>query len=203
MIVTRRSDGVGRIDTVGAGVWSSFTPDGRDVVYTEIHGPQWNLVRAPVDRSSSPVMLIAGQERAGLGRVSPDGRFIAYASDETGHWEIYVAPYPGGQNHWQVSNEGGSIPRWSPKGDRLYFANGLDLYEVAFEVHEGTPRMSVPTRVLTRPQVNGSNFGLDAFFEVSPDGNRFLSVRSANQRHEAAALEVVQNWMAEFRGAAK
>ena len=163
-----------------------FAPDGT-LLFTEI-GPRtgrdlWTL--SP-DGKPSPFRVTSANEYAA--QVSPDARWIAYASDESGRPEIYVASYPGGEHRYPVSTAGGARPMWSPDGKDLFFVTGDAFVSVAFQP-DGT--VSAPRRLTDR-----SNFLInDRFqsFSVSPDGKRILMI----QRDPGSAprqLNVILNW---------
>ncbi len=139
-----------------------------------------------------PLVQSPFPERAA--QVSPDGRWVAYSSLQTGRNEVYVTPFPGGGARWQVSGEGATQPRWSPDGRQLYFVSGEgDLTAAAvdgsgsrFEVKDVTPLFRVNL-------FGGPRFGLHSY-AVSPDGKRFL----VNDAGEAgvARVALVTNWTA-------
>ncbi len=99
----------------------SWAPGGGEILctYQSANGG-YKLVLAPVD--GGPFRFLqTGSGDSSNGQFSPDGKWIAYASNETGAWEIYVTTYPAGTGKWQVSLGGGSEPRWSPEGKVLFF----------------------------------------------------------------------------------
>jgi len=161
-----------------------FSPDGKLLVYVEqapaAGGDIWML---QTDRTGQPQPLVKTRFNERVPLVSPDGRWLAYASDETGRTEIYVQPFPGPGPKQQVSDGrgvdlasplGGSEPdravRWSSNGRELFYWNGDRLMSVP--VAAGREFSSGPPRVVfALTQV------LDA--DVAPDGRRFLVVREA------------------------
>jgi eukaryotic-like serine/threonine-protein kinase len=129
-------------------------------------------------------------------RFSPDGRWLAYVSDESGRFEIYVQPYPGPGGKWQISTEGGTEPVWNPNGGELFYRSGERMMAVAIATQPsftaGKPRMLfkgqyVPT-VTTPPN-----------YDVSPDGQRFLMLKSSEEEQKATQIVVVQNWFEELK----
>ena len=165
-----------------------FAPDGT-LLFTEI-GPRtgrdlWTL--SP-DGKPSPFRVTSANEYAA--QFSPDARWIAYASDESGRPEIYVASYPGGEHRVPVSTGGGARPMWSPDGKDLFFVAGDAIVSVGFQP-DGT--VTAPRRLTDR-----SLFLInDRFqsFSVSPDGKRILMI----QRDPGSAprqLNVILNWTA-------
>ncbi|HVL65987.1 MAG TPA: protein kinase [Vicinamibacterales bacterium] len=118
--------------------------------------------------------------------VSPDGRFIAYASDETGTSEVFVRRFPDGGGRQQVSFGGGRFPAWNPRGGELFYMEGATLMAVPIGEQIGTPRPLFPLDVR----------GAEARIYHPSAGNRFIVVRTV--RPAQNGVTVVQNWFAEF-----
>jgi serine/threonine-protein kinase len=121
---------------------------------------------------------------------------VAYGSNESGRYEVYVRPFPSGAGQWQVSVDGGGYPRWSPKGDKLWFrAFGNQLMEV--DVTSGaTVSVSEPRAVF-----NGDPVSVDLTlgYAVVGNGERFIAARRvADPDGSMPSITVVQNWFAEF-----
>jgi Tol biopolymer transport system component len=101
-------------ELAGNNVPGSWTPDGKVLTFMEINPNTGYDVYMLKDGKPQPFVSTAALETAP--RFSPDGRFVAYASDESGRLEVYVRPYPGPGGKWQISTEGGGEPVWNPKG---------------------------------------------------------------------------------------
>ncbi len=200
-VLVAPSDGSGRADTLAtSAALPYFTPDGRDVLYTGFreNGVFWDVMRVPRDRSSPPATLIRGNPRAIDGHVSPDGSLLAYQSSESGRYEVYLTRYPSLEGRWQASNAGGQWPRWSARGDRLYFSRGNDV--MVLEVGAGaSPVLGNPGLVVTRPPAGVLPFGFDMMFAVSADGRRIVTARSHETGRQRPRLAIVQSWAEEFR----
>jgi serine/threonine-protein kinase len=129
--------------------------------------------------------------------VSPDGRWLAYSSDESGTAEVYVRPFPDAATaRWQVSSSGGTNPVWSRDSRELFYTSGHgEMASVPIKpgptFNPGEPRPLFPVGPFT---VNG-NAGV---FDVSPDGKRFLMIRPVAGLGETE-LVVVQNWFQELK----
>jgi Tol biopolymer transport system component len=107
--------------------------------------------------------------------ISPDGRWIAYASDVSGRYEIYVRPYPQVDDGlWQVSTDGGGLPRWAPSGGELFYAT-QDFRMVAVPVESGETLTLGEARALF--QLEPAAYTLANAFDVSADGDRFLMIK--------------------------
>jgi hypothetical protein len=126
---------------------------------------------------------------------SPDGRHIAYSSNESGHDEIYVQPFPDLDTRTQVSNEGGVEPVWSTDGKTLYFRRGRALYAAGVRT---APHVSAarPVKLLEGLIVDGPD-GLPSY-DVSPDGQRFVGFRSAAGQDQVE-VKLILNWTEELR----
>jgi Tol biopolymer transport system component/predicted Ser/Thr protein kinase len=102
----------------------SWSPDGQMLAFVEINPTTgydiWVLRMS--DRKAQPFLRTPFTE--GAPRFSPDGRWLAYVSDESGRFEIYVQPYPGPGGKWQISTEGGTEPMWNPNGRELFYRSG-------------------------------------------------------------------------------
>lgn len=130
----------------------------------------------------------AGEAQA---RFSPDDRYVAYASDETGRPEVYIRDFPGGQKRLQVSTNGGSSPRWRRDGRELFFADGARL--MAASVAPGSSlKVGTPALLFEKRSVGFLQF------DAAANGKRFIILeRPAPER--PLSVHVVQNWFEEFR----
>jgi Tol biopolymer transport system component len=153
-----------------------------------------DIYHMPLDGSAEPQAILSGPHAESQPALSPDGRWLAYTSDETGYPRVYLTRFPSGQGKWQVLDQECNSPRWSPDGTRLYFVGPeVGVYEV---------EINAETRVLlTTPRkvVDGPKQGIDPFVgvDVTADGERLIVVTSARGPHRQA-IGVVENWYAEF-----
>ena len=117
-------------------------------------------------------------------RFSPDGRWIAYASTESGAFEVYLVPYPldRGPSRQQVSNGGGSIPQWAPDGRTIYYGTGDQIMRVRMNPQSGEIGNPELLRKI-RPALD---------YKVAPDG-RFL-IERIDRSAESHSMKVVLNW---------
>ena len=139
--------------------------------------------------------MIATPFREWEPRFSPDGRWIAYSSNDSGRREIYVQPYPGLGGKWQVSNAGGRDPEWRRDGKELYFVspNGsLMAVEVVAgaSLELGSPK-ALFSGFVADPTQTGHNYS------VSPDGQRFL-VKKQVRACPLPSTTVFMNWRSAF-----
>jgi len=211
-----RSDGTGQPERIleatpgfAQGTWS---PDGSTLVLrTAVLGTQGgrpggrDLMRFRPGSDSAAVPILATAEYAEFDpKVSPNGRWLAYASNETGRDEIFVRPFPDVEaGKFQVSTNGGFAPLWSKAAPELFYVDGAgDLVVARFDERTGFRVMSTE-RLFTLPsevfQAGGSNW-----IDVAPDGQRFLVGRTLNTGADAdeenqARLVLVQNFVEELR----
>jgi Tol biopolymer transport system component len=130
-------------------------------------------------------------------RLSPDGRWLAYISDESGRYEIYVQPYPGPGGKWQISTEGGMEPVWNPNGRELFYRSGGKMMAVDIATQPGfaagKPRMLFEGQYVPTPATLPN-------YDVSTDGQRFLMVKPNEQAQSAPTqINVVLNWFEELK----
>ncbi len=200
------ADGSGEPVELGPGISAAPSPDGRFLIYSLYAGESqdWDLWYRRLDETGLPVgepEMFLDTPAVTVGpQISPDGRFAAYFSDDTGQHEIYLKPFPGGSGKWQISVDGGHWPHWKPDGTELYYVSGNDIMAVSVEL-DPVVRLGTPVRLFTRPdQINAMSFGWPDNFEVTPDGERFLiAVRpEGHDDTEERGLVVVQNWFSEI-----
>ena len=130
-------------------------------------------------------------------QFSPDGRWMAYASNETGRMEIYVSPFPSGSGKWQVSTGGGEEPRWRQDGKELFYLSPEGKM-MAAEVKTGASFEAGSPVALFQTHRRQPISALDFFsYDVSGDGQRFLIATKVDEAN-AAPLSVLLNWASEM-----
>lgn len=154
-----------------------FTPDNRSLVVRTVGGPGvrdiWLMRR---DSGSALVPLVQTPANDVSPSLSPDGRWMAYGSNESGRPEVYVRSFPGMGVRYQVSVDGGSEPVWSPRGNELFYRAGADF--IAALVRTGTSFEVVRrTKLFSNPEY-GDLDGTYQDYDVSPDGQQFVMVRT-------------------------
>jgi len=177
----------------------AFTPDGQQLLYTESRSDRDQGIGVLDLRDRRQKTVIDDPSCAELRpALSPDGRWLAYQSNESGEFEVYLRPFPrvdGGK--WQASSGGGRSPQWGPGGRELFFFEGETLVRVPITGSQ-QPVVGSPERLFT-----ATLFGerLGPVYAVSPDGRRFLVIRDNPQRDRVAErrqLLLVQNWVTEL-----
>lgn len=205
-----------------------WSRDGRFILYQVSAGPKtgWDLWALPLtgDRKLPPsgaglTIPNPGEPRRSLGvggpfpvvqtsfdefggQFSPDGRWLAYASNESGRFEIYVRPFPEPGGKWQVSTAGGTQLRWRRDGKELFYvapdnrlmAVLLGLAADARAVDVGAPVALFPTRLASGASIGSVGSIATAQYDIAPDGRFLMNV--AVDETTAPPITIVQNWTA-------
>jgi eukaryotic-like serine/threonine-protein kinase len=176
---------------------ASFSPDGSllllgvlNVSDTSSEKTGWDIFVLPLsgERTLRPFLQTKFFE-AGA-QFSPDGRWVAYNSTESGRSEVYVRPFPGPGGKWQISTEGGWHPRWSRTGRELLYRQADKMMAVDVETK--------PTFSPGRPRTLFEE-GSYHEWDVAPDGTRFLMIKEDPAESGPAQLNVVLNWFEELK----
>ena len=175
-----------------------WAPDARTLLFTEFRSYTEQLFAAVSLAGEPPRPLLGGSFAQLRPQVSLDGRWIAYQSDESGRFEIYVRPYPSLSGPpMKVSVDGGTSPRWAQDGRELFYYDGRSVWSTPVSPEGMSARTEPPTRLFDYAPYGG-RLGPD--FEVSPDGSRFLMIRPAEDTPASRAqLVLVQHWEQELR----
>lgn len=200
-----RADGAGapvRLTTAGDAVQTpnAVTPDGRTLLATLTRGDRdQGIAAVRLDAPYEQEMLLDGRGAELQPALAPDGRWLAYQSDESGRFEVYVRPYPDvHRRRWQVSTSGGTSPRWTRDGRELLYHHDGAILRATIQT---TPafRAGTPARVVP---VGLERDDRGPRFELSPDGQRFLVLRpaeGAGAEHGAAHFTIVRHWPGALR----
>jgi serine/threonine-protein kinase len=206
-LLQRRADGSAPAETVLEAsrpiAYGFVTPDGEWVIYqTEIDGPTRRDLFARRLRGDTTTMVIAASPADEMApRLSPDGHWLAYVSDESGPPTVYVSPFPNTTaSRVQVSVGGGAEPFWSRNGRELFYTAFGTPWDLMVARVETSPTFRVLDRTLHFSRAAYNRSIPDApFYDVSPDGQRFLMTRRRGQASEQLVL--VLNWFEELKAA--
>ena len=195
------SDGSGRAERLLTSDYTqspnSFSPDGQLLAFVETNpetGRDIWVLRLS-DRKAQPFLRTPSEETAPA--FSPNGRWLAYSSNESGRREIYVQAYPGPGGKWQISTDGGQEPVWNPRGGQLFYRSEGKMMAVDVDTKSGfstgKPRMLFDGPYLP----TGASF---PYYDVSPDGQRFLMLKPLDsQTAVPTQINVVLNWFEELK----
>jgi Tol biopolymer transport system component/DNA-binding winged helix-turn-helix (wHTH) protein len=167
------------------GVINQWTNDGQHLISQDINGGLWAV---PLSGSRKPFALVTGPFHTHHGNVSPDGKWIAYAGEETGRREIYIRSFPPQGGKWRISSAGGSWPKWRGDGRELFYLQGGTIMSVEVRTSAEGLQAGLPQVLFDVPGAYP--------YDVSRDGQKFL-VNIPNQDPvPPQPITVVLNWPA-------
>ena len=203
------ADGTGAAEHLGESPTNQFptslTPDGRTVLLFGAGGTLMDIYTVNLDdpeRRQRPLLAQPAAYEFGP-EVSPDGKWLAYHSNESGEFEVYVRPFPNvNDGRWQISPRGGSRAAWARHGRELFFLDA-DGYLSSAQIQAGGGSFSAApaSRILQTKYYRGSTaLGLDLrSYDVAPDGQRFLMIKEpAGVADVLPSIVVTLNWITEL-----
>jgi serine/threonine-protein kinase len=170
----------------------SWSPDGRLLVFNEVNldvgfDMGWDIGVITMEGDRKPRLLLEAPFREWYGSLSPNGRWLAYVSNETGRDEVYVRPFPHSGAKRRVSKDGGLDPVWSPNGGELFYRSDKKLMAVDVQTQ---PDLSVSSPRLLFEADFVSDFG---GYDMTPDGQRFVIIQGEEQ--SPPEIRVILNWL--------
>jgi serine/threonine-protein kinase len=177
---------------------ASWTADGRRLALSASNQKTGDDVWVlDLDVGSEPVQFLATRFGERHPSFSPNGRWIAYASDESGRWEVFVRPYPGPGGRTQISTDGGTEPLWSRDGKEMFYRANGKLMAVAVSEVAGQLSVSTPSALFEDPFERSTGANPDQrHYDVSPDGTRFAMIRPDPTSNDQRPLRIVIDWLA-------
>jgi eukaryotic-like serine/threonine-protein kinase len=211
-LVQMRADGTGAIDQITDAASrkltpypNAITPDGQQVIFRALLAGSTNsdlyIASLSGDHAMKPLLATEHDERNAA--LSPDGKWMAFESDLSDHFEVYVRPFPNVEaGQFQISTNGGVKPLWSPTGREIFYvSNDNRMMAVPVDTARGFSA-GKPTVLF-----DGSSYFLGAVgrnFDVTPDGKRFVMIKNSPEaKGPAAVLTVVIDWAEELRARLK
>jgi serine/threonine-protein kinase len=202
----KAADGTGEVETLversSNQFPQAFSPDGMTLVFEDRNTTSADLGMLSLEEERISTLLLETEFDEQNAALSPDGRWMAYESNESGENEVYVRPFPdvdGGR--WQVSSSGGAWPLWSPDGRELFYTTLEGLMTVTVELEptftQGTVNLLFDLSPYFKP-FTWSNRRMD----ISPKGDRFLMLKEgggSDETAETTSIIVVQNWFEELK----
>jgi hypothetical protein len=189
-VVAKRASGMEREETlvqsnpINDYVLNSWSPDGQQILCTMQEPSHYALVLVPAGGGRDVPFLTAKSSQMN-GQISSDGKWVAYASDESGNWEVYVTSFPAGAGKWQVSRGGGGEPRWRADGKEIFYmapSGMLMAVPVSSDNGFSTGAPAPLFQIHGRAPISST----DAFtYDVAKDGKRFLVNRYISPEHVA------------------
>jgi Tol biopolymer transport system component len=184
---------------------TGWAPGGQSLVYGAIdpktRGDLWQL---PLSGDRKAVPLLRTPFNESHAQISPDSKWFAYYSDESGLNEVYVRPFPSGAGKWQISTSGGQFPRWRSDGHELFYMSQVSygkLMAVDVRSTGATFEAGTPKALFDSGYLNLAHSGFYHTYAVSPDGQRFLIPRppAGSPDTDSSPIVVVLNWAAGLR----
>jgi serine/threonine-protein kinase len=171
---------------------SSWSPDGRVLLFDGSNpDTDWDIWEVPVDGDRRPRPLVATPLKEAEASLSPDSRWLAYTSDESGRSEVYVRAHGGSDRRWTISTEGGSEPLWSHMGREIVYRNGTKILAV--------PVATTPTFKAGVPAVLFDRGKRVLGYDVTPDGQRFVIAEDAETEPERLQIVFIPDWFEELK----
>ena len=171
----------------------SVVPDGSAVLFgRQRRAAQWDIWRLPLTDGGVAEPWLATESAENVPSVSPDGRFVAYQSNDSGRSEVYVRAYSGSSGRHHVSTQGGGRPRWSPTGSEIFFLSERSLWTAVVRTSP-TFAAEPPKKLFDLPDE------IDGGWDVSPDGQHFVMVELDPFELRPLDLVVVSGWVEEMK----
>jgi serine/threonine-protein kinase len=205
-IYSQAADGTGSVERLTTSPHPQFpfsiSPDGTRLLLGEVSPGTGADVRQFLlkgGRDTEPLVQTAFGEYSP--KISGNGRWMAYQSNDSGQFQIYVRPFPNvDSGRWQISTAGGTRPVWARNGRELFYLDGNNILNgVSVETDGSGFRAGTPKPILSQAYYNGFNLGA---FDVSLDGQRFLMIKepaNPSQQSQVPSIAVAVNWVDEFR----
>jgi serine/threonine-protein kinase len=188
------SPAVRLIENVDLTPLAAMSPDGRSLLLNALRESSWDIVRLPVDSEHAVRSYVATKANETSPHFSPDGKWVAFVSDESGRNEVYVRSFPDPSSRIQISVAGGREPSWSRDGSRLYYLSGRSLLAARVTFSPTFTPLSRDTVLSDAAFVSNAFFG--AGYDVSRDGKHILGIVSDVDDFQ---LVVSPNWITELR----
>jgi Tol biopolymer transport system component len=178
---------------IGAPISLALSPDEQTLAVGLAFAPATGFnIRVQAVTDTTPVPFIETEANEVSPRFSPDGKWIAYASDESGRSEVYARPFPGPGARILISSDGGTEPVWSSNGRRLFYRNGRAMMAADLDA-----ALAVSKRELLFSGDYLRSLVTPALYDVSPDGRRFVMARPVSGA--SAQIVVWTGWLGELK----
>ena len=188
-LFSKAADGTGEADRLVTSMTvqlsSSLSPDGQSLVIAEAFpetGWDVSVLSLDGDGASESDMLVQTEFNDYYPEISRDGQWLAYASNESGQYEIYVRPFPNvDEGKWQVSRGGGTRPVWAPDGRELFYRRPGDMAMMVAPIVDTEPTFSPGNPDLLFDAQDFPRISGPRGFDIAPDGQRFMMIKQAGR----------------------
>jgi eukaryotic-like serine/threonine-protein kinase len=181
------------VENATPGSWSS---DGKRLAFTGHGDTGTDIWTLSIEENRKPQVFLNTPADERAPQFSPDGRWLAYVSNESGRDELYVQAFQGPRRKWPISTAGGSQPRWARSGRELFYRNGDKM--MAVDISSDSSFVAGSPRVLFEAPL--ATYGNNLMsYDVAPDGQRFLAIRNVNPEPPVNQINVVLNWVEELK----
>lgn len=172
---------------------NDMSPDGRFLVYSQVSSESGKDLWFFHGGDPKPMPFLVTPFNEFDGQLSPDGKWIAYISDESGRDEIHVRSFPKSGSKWPVSSGGGGYPRWRKDGKELFYL-GLDGGLMAVPVRPATQGLDFGTPAKLPLVINPVGGAYAYPYDIAPDGQRILALAPVSNVRDSASLTLLMNW---------
>ncbi|HSC78148.1 MAG TPA: protein kinase [Candidatus Acidoferrales bacterium] len=177
---------------------TDWSRDGRLLLYEQESSAEngWDIWVLPLEGERKPLLLLGSNHNERWPVLSPDGRWMAYLSDESGRPEVYVQAFPRPGGKWQVSTGGGGEPVWARNGRELYYRNGYRL--MVAPVQTGPVFTPGKAQVLFEWPYEAMD-GIRPNYDVTPEGQQFLMIKAIETSSTPTQINLILNWSEELK----
>lgn len=175
---------------------SQWSPDGRMILYTVSSSERDQIAMYDIESRTADTLRTSTRAAQNQAQLSRDGRWLAYASDESGENEVFVQDFPAMRDRWQVSTQGGRGPRWKADGTELYYLDPMGRI-VAVEVSRNDAALVLGKSSVLFESSTQQFYARHYPYDVSPDGTRFVVIEPEPTGDVVRAVTMVLHWRRE------
>jgi eukaryotic-like serine/threonine-protein kinase len=201
----KRSDGTGQAERLITSKYHQqpkcWTKDGNTLLFTEGINPEtgMDIWMRSFDGDTNPKPFLKSRFNDALPEISPDGKWMAYVSDESGREEVVVCSFPGKENIVQISTDGGTEPLWAPDGKSLFYRDwsGRKVFEVSFS--DNPEPLAGKPALLFQGKFKGTTGLFGRNYDITPDGKHFLMIERGENKSTTNQVNIILNWFEELK----
>ena len=203
-LIIRSADGSGTPDEMKVDYDRTYltcwSRDGSTLIFTGTRtGVGWDVVSLRLDGDRKPSPILSTKFDESVGSLSPDGKWLAYISNESGRSQVYVRPFPAGSGKWQISTETGEEPRWSGDGKTLFYGTATGLMAASINP---TQAFDIGQRRVVLKEFPHLALESSVSFDLAPDGRHFLVTKVQEGNEIFQQIGIVLNWFDEVKAIA-